>query len=566
MATKPTAAKAAATKTSGAKAGQEEATAPTTKATAKKATAKKATAKKATAKKATAKKATTTKAPATKTTPKQATPKKATATKASAEKASAEKASAKKATPATVAAAVKKAPARRTSSVAAGAARASGERARRRSTPLLSAPVGETGATADARPASPPAAAAQQPASKPAVAAATASSTPSDSPAAAAPTGQRSAHRPQPTVRAKASAKATRQAGIRPQSPRAKRAADEAARRHLRVAAVPEPKATRPASPDPTATQTDMSLPVPGIEELLSASIAAMRMAAQGAGISPEEIERRIASTLAFVRRRLEGDYSVDEFGYDEHFAEHVIFPMLRPIYRNWFRVEVRGLENIPDEGGALIVSNHSGTIAIDSLMVAQAIHDEHPKRRVMRALGADLVFQTPVIGSFARRGGSTLATGDDVDRLFAKGELVGVFPEGFKGVGKPFKERYKLQRFGRGGFVSAALKAGVPIIPTSVVGAEEIAPIIGNMKTVARLLGVPYAPITPTFPLLGPLGLIPLPSKWIIEFGAPIETASHGDGAADDPMLVFDLTDQVRETIQQTLYSLLMQRRSVFF
>ncbi|KGN33919.1 hypothetical protein N802_09040 [Knoellia sinensis KCTC 19936] len=331
------------------------------------------------------------------------------------------------------------------------------------------------------------------------------------------------------------------------------------------MAAPPEPTPRTP-SPDPTATQTDMSLPVPGIEELLSASIAAMRIAAQGAGISPEDVEHKIAAVLAYVRRRIEGDYSVDEFGYDEHFAENVVFPMLRPIYRKWFRVEVRGLENIPDEGGALIVSNHSGTVAIDSLMVAQAVHDEHPKHRVMRALGADLVFQTPVLGAFARRGGSTLATTHDVDRLFQKGELVGVFPEGFKGVGKPFKERYKLQRFGRGGFVAAALKAGVPIIPTSVVGAEEIAPIIGNMSTIARLFGLPYAPITPTFPLLGPLGLIPLPSKWIIEFGAPIETASHGAAAADDPMLVFDLTDQVRETIQQTLYSLLMQRRSVFF
>lgn len=419
-------------------------------------------------------------------------------------------------------------------SVAAGAARASGERARRRSTPMLSA---QEGASAKATPAK------------------------ADEQTA---TSRRTAHRPRPQAVSKASSKASKQAGIRPQSPRAKRAADEAARRHLRVAAPPAP-AAKP-SPDPTATQTDMSLPVPGIEELLSASIAAMRLAAQGAGLSPDEIERRIAATLAFIRRRIDGDYSVDEFGYDEHFAENVIFPMLRPIYKNWFRVEVRGIENIPEEGGALIVSNHSGTIAIDSLMVAQAIHDEHPRHRVMRALGADLVFQTPVVGAFARRGGSTLATGDDVDRLFAKDELVGVFPEGFKGVGKPFKERYKLQRFGRGGFVSAALKAGVPIIPTSVVGAEEIAPMIGNMKTVARLLGLPYAPITPTFPLFGPLGLIPLPSKWIIEFGAPIETATHGSAAADDPMLVFDLTDQVRETIQQTLYSLLMQRRSVFF
>ncbi|MFC7489951.1 MULTISPECIES: 1-acyl-sn-glycerol-3-phosphate acyltransferase [unclassified Knoellia] len=475
-------------------------------------------------------------------------------------------------------------PKKKTSSLAAGAARASGERARRRATPLLSAQVEPVTAATEARAprtatrktsattASPTRTSRTKASNSKATATETAP-TPA-SPTQASPTKtqasqasdateQRAAHRPRPTVSAKPSPKASKQAGTRGQSPRAKRAADDAARRHLRVAVPAEPVTW---APDPTATQTDMALPVPGVEELLSASIAAMRIAAQGAGLSPDEIERRIAATLAFVRRRIEGDYTVDEFGYDEHFAQNVIFPMLRPIYRSWFRVEVRGLENIPSEGGALIVSNHSGTIAIDSLMVAQAIHDEHPEHRVMRGLGADLVFQTPFLGAFARRGGSTLAAKEDVERLFAKGELVGVFPEGFKGVGKPFKERYKLQRFGRGGFVSAALEAGVPIIPTSVVGAEEIAPMIGNMKTVARLLGLPYAPITPTFPLLGPLGLIPLPSKWIIEFGAPIETASHGSAAADDPMLVFDLTDQVRETIQQTLYSLLMQRRSVFF
>jgi 1-acyl-sn-glycerol-3-phosphate acyltransferase len=139
------------------------------------------------------------------------------------------------------------------------------------------------------------------------------------------------------------------------------------------------------------------------------------------------------------------------------------------------------------------------------------------------------------------------------------------VWPEGFKGIGKPFSERYRLQRFGRGGFVSAALRAGVPIIPCSIVGAEEIYPIVGNVKVLARLLGFPYLPVTPFFPLLGPLGLIPLPSKWIIEFGEPIPTDHYPDGAADDPMLVFNLTDQVRETIQQTLYRLLIQRRSVF-
>jgi 1-acyl-sn-glycerol-3-phosphate acyltransferase len=304
----------------------------------------------------------------------------------------------------------------------------------------------------------------------------------------------------------------------------------------------------------------------PGIEELVSAGIAAVRMAAEAAGISADDIEHHLASMLSFLRRRLTGDYTVDEFGFDEDFTRNFYLPVLRPLYRAWFRVEVRGIENIPNEGGGLIVANHSGTVAMDSLMTQVAVHDNTPGRRHLRMLGADLVFQTPVIGNVARKSGSTLAANPDAERLLSRGELCGVWPEGFKGVGKPFSERYKLQRFGRGGFVSAALKTGVPIIPCSIVGAEEIYPIIGNMRTVARLVGAPYAPITPTWPLLGPLGLIPLPSKWIIEFGSPVETADLGPAAADDPMLVFDLTDQVRETIQQTLYSLLMQRRSVFF
>ncbi|KRE61368.1 hypothetical protein ASG78_11090 [Nostocoides sp. Soil756] len=307
-------------------------------------------------------------------------------------------------------------------------------------------------------------------------------------------------------------------------------------------------------------------VPVPDAAELVEALVAGLRLAAQATGVAPEDVEARVAQVLAFLRRRLDGDYAVDDFGFDDHFTENVFYPMLRPLYRHWFRVEVRGIENLPAEGAALVVANHSGTIAMDSLMVQLAIHDEHPARRTLRALGADLVFQTPFVGTIARRSGSTLATSEDAERLFARGELVGVFPEGFKGTGKRFSERYKLQRFGRGGFVAAALAAGVPIVPCSVVGAEEIYPIIGSMPTLARLFGLPYAPVTPTWPLLGPLGMVPLPSKWIIEFGTPISTSGHGPGAAEDPMLVLDLTDQVRETIQQTLYTLLMQRRSVFF
>jgi 1-acyl-sn-glycerol-3-phosphate acyltransferase len=278
------------------------------------------------------------------------------------------------------------------------------------------------------------------------------------------------------------------------------------------------------------------------------------------------EWERKLAGRLAFLRRRITGDYEVDEFGFDPDLSDHVIAAPFRPLYDKWFRVETRGLENVPDDGSALIVGNHSGTLPLDAVMTSLALLDHHPARRHLRLLAADLVFATPFLAPLARKAGNTLACNADAERLLNGGELVGVFPEGFKGIGKPFSERYKLQRFGRGGFVSAALRTGAPIIPVSIVGAEEIYPMVANLKSLARILGLPYLPVTPTFPALGPLGLIPLPSKWIIEFGEPIPTAHLGAAAADDPMLVFDLTDQVRETIQQTLYQLLMDRRSVFF
>jgi len=280
----------------------------------------------------------------------------------------------------------------------------------------------------------------------------------------------------------------------------------------------------------------------------------------------PAEWERQLAGALAFLRRRITGGYEVDDFGFDADLTDHILAPVWRPLYQRWFRVETRGLDNIPDTGHALVVANHSGTIPLDSVMAAVAIRDHHPAHRHLRMLGADFVFSAPFLAPVARKAGHTLACSADAERLLSSGELVGVWPEGFKGIGKPFSDRYKLQRFGRGGFVSAALRTGAPIIPCSVVGAEEIYPIVGNLRTLARIVSLPYIPITPFFPLLGPLGLIPLPSKWIIEFGEPVETASLGPAAAEDPMLVFNLTDQIRETIQQTLYHLLMQRRSVFF
>jgi 1-acyl-sn-glycerol-3-phosphate acyltransferase len=192
------------------------------------------------------------------------------------------------------------------------------------------------------------------------------------------------------------------------------------------------------------------------------------------------------------------------------------------------------------------------------------AVHDLRPARRHLRLLGADLVFRIPVLSELARKSGGTVACNPDAERLLRGGELVGVFPEGFKGVGKLYADRYKLQRFGRGGFVSAALRTGTPIIPVAIVGAEETYPMLADIKPLARLLKLPYFPVTPTFPWLGPLGMVPLPSKWMIEFCPPIPTA-HLIDSADDPLVVFNLSDQVRETIQQTLHRMLERRPDPF-
>ena len=434
----------------------------------------------------------------------------------------------------------KKGPSRRSGAdmLAAGADRASGERAGRGRTPLLTDLPGDEAAP------------------RPALSSVDGK-------------GAIRAHRPRPapTTRPVPTAKATSTSESSPQQ----------RRRSPKRSAFATPAATstsagagaRPAQPSTAIPKAAAAAPAgasSGVEDLVKVAIDTLRRAAEASGFFGEDVERQVAATLAFVRRRLTGDYTVDEFGFDEDFTENVYLPLLRPLYKSWFRVEVRGIENIPSSGGALVVSNHSGTVALDSLMAQVAVHDEHPAHRHLRMLGADLVFRTPIIGEVARKSGSTLAANPDAERLLASGELAGVWPEGFKGVGKPFSERYKLRRFGRGGFVAAALRTGAPIVPCSIVGAEEIYPMIGNLKTLARLIGAPYIPVTPTFPLLGPLGLIPLPSKWIIEFGAPVDTAVLGPHAAEDPMVVFDLTDQVRETIQQTLYALLMQRGSVFF
>ena len=354
--------------------------------------------------------------------------------------------------------------------------------------------------------------------------------------------------------------------GLAPKAP-AKKAATP--RKPKADAPVPEPVVAEQIQPDrqPDRQAEPARAPVTAADREPTGGIPASDWLAAFSSAAREvfgdQWEPQLARFLAFLRRRVSGDYELDEYGFDAEVTERFLMAALRPIAEKWFRIEVRGVENIPTEGGALVVSNHSGTIPVDGLMTLFSIHES--TGRFLRPLGADLVFRLPFVGSVARKSGATLACNEDAERMLRGGELVGVWPEGFKGIGKPYSQRYKLQRFGRGGFVSAALRTGVPIVPLSVVGAEEIYPLVGNLPSLARLLGLPYIPITPFFPLLGPLGLVPLPSKWLLEFGEPIRTDELDEGAADDPMLVFNVTDQVRETIQQTLYTLLMQRQSVF-
>jgi 1-acyl-sn-glycerol-3-phosphate acyltransferase len=268
---------------------------------------------------------------------------------------------------------------------------------------------------------------------------------------------------------------------------------------------------------------------------------------------------------LEFARRRITGEYEVDDLGFDRELTEQVLLPLVRPLYDRYWRAEWIGLENVPLNGPALLVANHAGTVAVDAVVMKFGLLDKHPAHRHVRLLAADLVFRLPFISAVARKMGNTLACEEDTFRLLRAGEVVGVFPEGFKGVGKGWRNRYRLQRFGRGGFVQAALRARVPIVPAAIVGSEEIYPMIYDARALARLAGLPYFPVTPFFPLLGPLGLIPLPSKWVVEFGDPIHTDGFDEDAWQDAMQVFELTDRVRDTIQQMLHRNLMKRKKAF-
>jgi 1-acyl-sn-glycerol-3-phosphate acyltransferase len=275
-------------------------------------------------------------------------------------------------------------------------------------------------------------------------------------------------------------------------------------------------------------------------------------------------LPRDARETLTRIVDRMDGDYAEDEWGFDEDFVE-LVEPFFAFLYETWWRVRVVGAERVPAHGRALLTANHAGILPWDATMISMALLREHPLPRYARFLVLNWAFDLPWISGGMRKVGGVVASPFNAMRLLEQDHLVAVFPEGVKGTGKPYSERYRLQRFGRGGFVEIALRTGAPIVPVAVVGSEEIYPKLADLPAVARLIGAPYFPVTPTFPLLGPLGVVPLPSKWRIEFLEPIETASYGPEGADDRALVLELSERVRDRIQQALYANLVKRGPAF-
>ena len=275
-------------------------------------------------------------------------------------------------------------------------------------------------------------------------------------------------------------------------------------------------------------------------------------------------LPRDARESLDTAVRRLGGRYTEDDWGFDEEFAEAVL-PFLEFMYDRWWRVHSEGVGRVPAHGRVLLVANHAGIMPWDATMMGVAVMREHPLPRPPRFLVLDWAFELPYVSVLMRKVGGVPASPFNAMRLLEQDELVAVFPEGVKGAGKSFRDRYRVQRFGRGGFVEIALRTGAPIVPVAVVGSEEIHPKIAESRLLARLTGAPYFPITPTFPLLGPLGVVPLPSRWRIEFCEPIDISEHPPEAAEDPRVVLDLSERVRETIQEKVYENLVKRGPAF-
>jgi 1-acyl-sn-glycerol-3-phosphate acyltransferase len=257
----------------------------------------------------------------------------------------------------------------------------------------------------------------------------------------------------------------------------------------------------------------------------------------------------------------------VDDWGRSER-VYSLMEPLLNFYYRYWFRCDVEGIENVPATGGALLASNHSGAVPPDAPMIMQAIRNEHARPRPLYMLGENWFKGYPGIGMLANKIGLVPAHPANAHRLLHdESKLALVFPEGQKGSRKLYWQRYKLRRFGRGGFVKTAIRAGVPVVPIAVVGAEEAMPIFAHVPALQKVTGLIYFPINHAFPHFGLLaGLMYMPAKFRIRFLDPVPVHAQGPGAADDVAFVQQAADDIRARIQASLNEMLRERKSVWF
>jgi 1-acyl-sn-glycerol-3-phosphate acyltransferase len=265
----------------------------------------------------------------------------------------------------------------------------------------------------------------------------------------------------------------------------------------------------------------------------------------------------------------IETERQVTDWGRSERVENFFDKTLIDFYYNLWFRCEVEGIENVPSEGGALLVSNHAGALPPDAPMIAKAIKEEHPNPRPLHLTMEHFFKGYPGLSMLLPKIGGVPAHPANVHRLLHdEQQLVLVFPEGRKGSEKLYKERYRLRRFGRGGFVEAAMRAGAPIVPVAVVGAEEAMPIFAHVTALQKLTGLIYFPVTPTFPHLGLLGALGyLPAKFKIRFLPPVPTDDLGEEAPwEDQALVQTIAHDIRASIQEELIDMVGKRRSVWF
>ena len=285
------------------------------------------------------------------------------------------------------------------------------------------------------------------------------------------------------------------------------------------------------------------------VEEVVQA------VASPAAELLARGLDEELASSTARGAISAQGGFgAVDDFGLSP--ATHArMQPMLDWLYTKYFRVRVAGIENIPAQGPALLVCNHGGALPWDGLMLATAVAREHAAKRSLRWLVEDFAFHAPFLGAMLNRIGAVRACPENATRLLEEGHVLAVFPEGIQGIGKSYKDRYRLQRFGRGGHVKLALRLGVPLIPVGIAGSDDTYPLLYKVRAFSKSLGLPFIPVTPTFPMLGPMGLAPLPSRFQIEIGTPLDGLSElAKDAADDTLVVHDINDRVRRAVAQLL------------